>query len=143
QDSTGGSFTATGLLDKLYFTANRDTNVVTLAVRAGHNVVAGDALQILDAVDASFNGSFTDTSVTQTNIVYNQTAANGSTTGSAFSVNHNFPYWMKVRLVGPDFWVKVWRYGQDESDWGDTTRAGKITWTPGGSPSVPMPAGQG
>ncbi|HTE22310.1 MAG TPA: hypothetical protein VK674_04695 [Candidatus Limnocylindria bacterium] len=144
QHYTGTSFTATGLLDYKYFTASRATNVVTLTVLAGHGIVAADSVSVVNAADASFNGNFTVTSVTATTIVYNQTAANASTTGRCYSVYHNFPYWMKARLVGGVFYVKVWRYGTPEADWGDTTRSGFMTYaTGGGSPDIPMPSGPG
>jgi hypothetical protein len=141
-NSTNGNFTATGLTKTIYVSnAVRSSNVVTLTVNAGHGIVVGNSL-IVDLSDNTFDGSaFQVTSVTTTTIVYNQTAANASgASGTCFSQNHIFPYWMKTRLVSNTLHVKVWRYGDPEADWGDSTRAMSWTWSSG---TVTPPSGAG
>jgi len=126
------NFEATGLLKKHPVTnAVRASNVVTLTVPLGHNVKVAESIQV-DLSDNGFDGGFSVTSVTPTTIVYSQTGANASgATGTVFSRSQVYPYWLKSRLVDNTLHAKVWRYGEPESDWGDTTRAGSFTYSSG------------
>ncbi|HTE57267.1 MAG TPA: hypothetical protein VK694_00840 [Verrucomicrobiae bacterium] len=140
--NTNSNFVATGLLKYVQVTnAVRASNVVTLTVLPGHGIVAGDGLGV-DLTNNTFDGpGFAVTSVTATTIVYNQTALDASgATGTCYSVNHIFPYWVKTRLVGNTLYTKVWRYGDSESDWGDPTRAYNWTYSAG---TVTVPTGVG
>ena len=145
QHYSGTNSYFTGLPDVKYFSASRSSNVVTLTVELGHGIVVGDTVTMQNCVDTSFNHiGLSVTAVTPTTITYNQTAANASTTGEFFSINHTFPYYMKVRLEGTKFYVKCWRKGTPEADWGDTTRSNFMTYqTGGGSPDFPAPVGPG
>jgi hypothetical protein len=141
-NSTNTNFTATGLLKYVQVTNSvRSSNVVTLTVPQGHGIVAGDSLGV-DLTDNTFDGpAFVVTSVTPTTIVYSQTASGASgATGTCYSVNHIFPYWVKTRLVGNTLSVKVWSYGDAESDWGDPARAFSWTWSSG---TITPPSGAG
>jgi len=59
--------------------ASRTNNVVTITTAFGHGIVAGDQVTISGVTDASFNGTFSVTSVpTSTTFTYAQTAATAS-----------------------------------------------------------------
>lgn len=127
------SFVATGL-QRVHQVTNavRASNVVTLTIPQGHGIQVGESLDAT-LTDSTFNGGGVVTSVTPTTVVYNQAGqpdASGAT-GSLYSRSQMFPYWLKSRLVGNTLYAKVWRYGAQESDWGDTTRAGSFTYSSG------------
>ena len=130
--STNTNFTATGLINTLVVTnSSRTSMVVTLTVPASHGVVAGDSLNV-DLTDNTFDTlGVIVSSVTPTTITYTQTGTSqpdtSGATGTCYSTNYIYPFWMTTRLIDNTLHVKVWRYNQGESDWADSTRA--FSWT--------------
>jgi hypothetical protein len=75
------SFTKNAIAGVAISTTSRSSNTVTVTTSAVHGLTSGDLVNVNGVADTSFNGYFTVSVSSTTVFTYNQTGADGSSTG--------------------------------------------------------------
>ncbi len=75
------SFTKNAIAGVAISTTSRSSNTVTVTTSAVHGLTSGDLVNVNGVADTSFNGYFTASVSSITVFTYNQTGADGSSTG--------------------------------------------------------------
>ena len=105
------------------------SNVATLTLSAAHRIKVGQSIVVAD-VDATFNGTYTVTAVTETTFSYEKTASNVSSTSASGTATYYDQAFNGTFLVDANDSTTTFSYTYNTADLASTSASGTMQYVP-------------